>query len=58
MGLFGKKKEIVEEPTVIEKTEEDILKEELQEEVENLQKEFRSKQEEISEQEKKLQSVK
>ena len=46
MGLFGKKQG-VEEPATIEKSEEVILKEELEEEVENLQKEYRIKQEDI-----------
>ena len=42
MGLFGKKKE---EEKISEKSEEFILKNELEAEVENLQKEFRLKQE-------------
>ncbi len=58
MGLFGKKEEVVEKVIPIEKSEEAVLREELENEVEKLQKEFRAKQEEISEQEKKLQSVK
>ena len=57
MGLFGKKKEQSGEKTH-EKSEELILKEALETEVENLQKEFRSKQEEIESITKKLQSVK
>jgi hypothetical protein len=38
MGLFGKKKEEIEEMTTVEHSEEIILKEELEEEVEKLQK--------------------
>ena len=48
MGLFGKKGEV----TAVEKTDEVILKEELDSEVEKLQIEFRAKQEKISEHEK------
>jgi chromosome segregation ATPase len=51
MGLFGKKKEI-------EKNNESILKEELKSEVENLQNEFRTKQEEITKITEKIQKVK
>ena len=58
MGLFGKKKEEFEEIITDEKSEEIILKEELEVEVEKLQKEFRAKQEEIKENEQKLKSVK
>ena len=58
MGLFGKDKETVGEVSTIEKSDEAILKDEMEGEVENLQKEFRAKQEEIKENEKKLQSVK
>ena len=57
MGLFGKKKEQADE-TASEKSEELILKEALETEVENLQKEFRIKQEEVENITKKLQSVK
>lgn len=57
MGLFGKKKEQVEEKTH-EKNEERVLKESLETEVEGLQIEFRTKQEEIDSITKKLQSVK
>ncbi len=53
MGFFGKKKEIE-----IEKNDESILKEELKTEVESLQNEFRTKQEEMSEITEKIQSVK
>ena len=50
MGLFGKKKEVIEKikepeiPEIPERTEEEILKEELEAEVEKLQNEFRIKQ--------------
>ena len=57
MGLFGNKKESMEE-IAIEKSEEIILKEELETEVEKLQNEFRAKTEEVKEHEKKLQAVK
>ena len=57
MGLFGKKKEQTDE-SVSEKSEERVLKEALETEVENLQKEFRAKQEEIENITKKIQSVK
>ena len=57
MGLFGKKKEQTDEETY-EKSEELVLKEALETEVENLQNEFRAKQEEIESITKKLQSVK
>ena len=52
--LFGKK----HETNTIEKSEEEILKEGLEEEVEKLQNRFRAQQEEIEESEKKLLSVK
>lgn len=57
MGLFGKKKEQADE-IVSEKSEEYILKEALETEVENLQKEFRAKQEEIENIREKLHTVK
>lgn len=57
MGLFGKKKEQTDEKTY-EKSEELVLKEALETEVENLQNEFRAKQEEIESITKKLQNVK
>ncbi len=57
MGLFGKKKEQADERTY-EKSEELVLKEALETEVENLQKEFRTKQEEIENITEKLQRVK
>ena len=57
MGLFGKKKEQVDE-RISEKSEEFVLKEALETEVENLQKEFRTKQEEMDNITKKLQNVK
>jgi len=53
MGFFGKKKEVE-----IEKNDESILKDELKTEVESLQNEFRTKQEEMSEITEKIQSVK
>jgi chromosome segregation ATPase len=56
MGFFGKKRESIEEPAVI--SEEDVLKEALKSEVEELQKEFRTNQAEIKNITKKLQSVK
>jgi chromosome segregation ATPase len=57
MGLFGKKKE--EEYVITdEKSDEAILKEELEEEVGKLQKQFRTIQEEIKENERKVQAVK
>ena len=55
MGLFGKKKE---EGKISEKSEEFILKNELEDEVENLQKEFRAKQEELNEITEKINTVK
>ncbi len=58
MGLFGKKEEVVTGETAGDKSDESILKDELEGEVEKLQKEFRAKQEEIREHEKKLQAVK
>lgn len=57
MGLFGKKKEKADE-TISEKSEEYVLKEALETEVENLQKEFRAKQEEIENIREKLRRVK
>ena len=57
MGIFGKKKEQLDE-IISEKSEELVLKEALETEVENLQKEFRTKQEEIENITEKLQSVK
>ena len=57
MGLFGKKKEQADE-RIYKKSEEIVLKEALEIEVENLQKEFRVKQEEIENLTKKLQNVK
>ena len=57
MGLFGKKKEQVDE-IVSKKSEEHVLKEALETEVENLQKEFRTKQEEIENITEKLHRVK
>ncbi|NND85745.1 MAG: DNA repair protein [Nitrosopumilus sp.] len=56
MGLFGKKK--VEEEKISQKSEEYILKEQLELEVEGLQKEFREKQEEITNVTQKIQTVK
>ncbi|MCV0391849.1 MAG: DNA repair protein [Nitrosopumilus sp.] len=56
MGFFGKKK--IEEEKISENSEEYILKEQLESEVENLQKEFREKQEEISNVTQKIQTVK
>ena len=58
MGLFGKKEETSGRVTTVEKSDEVILKDELEGEVEKLQNEFRVKHEEIKEHEKKLQSVK
>lgn len=58
MGLFGKKEEEIKKINAVEKSEEIILKEELEAEVEKLQKEFRAKNEEIKENEQKLNSVK
>ena len=55
MGLFGNKKT---EETISEKSEEYMLKEELETEVENLQKEFREKQEENNKITQKIQTVK
>jgi len=52
MGLFGKKEEVT-----IEKSDETILQEELETEVGQLQNEFRKKQGEIIEHEKKLHAV-
>jgi chromosome segregation ATPase len=57
MGLFGKKKEQADE-RAHEKSEELVLRGALETEVENLQKEFRAKQEEIENIIKKLQNVK
>ncbi|MHA7734388.1 DNA repair protein [Nitrosopumilus sp. S6] len=53
MGLFGKK-----EDTVSENSDEYILKEELETEVENLQNEFRAKQDELNNIQQKIDSVK
>ena len=53
MGFFGKKKEVE-----IEKNNELVLKEELETEVESLQNEFRTKQEEIVKITEKIQTVK
>ena len=53
MGFFGKKKEVK-----IEKNEESVLKEELETEVESLQNEFRTKQEEMTKITEKINSVK
>ena len=55
MGLFGKKK--VEEP-ISDKSEEHILKEELETEVEKIQKEFRIKQDELNDITHKIKTVK
>jgi len=55
MGLFSKKN--VEE-TISDKSEEYVLKEELETEVENIQKEFRKKQEELNEITQKIKTVK
>ena len=54
MGFFGKKK--IEEPAP-EKNEEAVLKEELEGEVEKLQKEFRGKQEELDNITQKIETV-
>jgi uncharacterized coiled-coil DUF342 family protein len=54
MGFFGKKKT---EETADEKNEETILKEELEGEVEKLQKEFREKQEELDNITQKIETV-
>ncbi len=49
MGLFGKKKEEApSDETVSENSEEYVLKEELEKEVEKLQNEFRTKQDEVN----------
>ena len=53
MGLFGKK-----EDTVSENSEENVLKEELETEVESLQNEFRGKQDELNDIQQKIDSVK
>ena len=53
MGFFGKKKEVE-----IKKNDESVLKEELETEVESLQNEFRTKQEEIVKITEKIQTVK
>ena len=64
MGFFGKKKDIIEKPNPVEspgfpeKSEEQVLKEDLEVEVEKLQNEFRTKQQELADNEKKVQSVK
>ena len=54
MGLFGKKKE----ETVSEKSEEYVLKEDIETEVETIQNEFRTKQEELNEITEKIKTVK
>ena len=56
MGLFGKKK--VEGEVISENSEEYVLKEELETEVENIQNEFRAKQEELNDITEKIQTVK
>jgi len=56
MGLFGKKKEEAE--TISQNSEEYVLKEELESEVEKLQQEYRTKQTELEEITQKIQSVK
>ena len=53
MGLFGKK-----EGTVSKNSEESVLKEELETEVQSLQNEFRGKQEELNDIQQKIDSVK
>jgi len=55
MGLFGKKKE---EEKISAKSEEFVLKNELETEVENLQKEFRAKQEDLNHISEKIKAVK
>lgn len=57
MGLFGKKKE-EEAETISQSSEEYVLKEELESEVEKLQQEYRSKQAELDTITEKIQSVK
>lgn len=54
MGFFGKK----DEETISEKSEEYVLKEELETEVENIQNEFRTKQGELDEITEKIHTVK
>ena len=56
MGLFGKKK--VDDELISENSEEYVLKEELETEVENIQNEFRAKQEELNDITQKIQTVK
>ncbi|QLH06401.1 DNA repair protein [Nitrosopumilus ureiphilus] len=56
MGLFSKKKEEAE--TISQNSEEYVLKEELESEVEKLQQEYRTKQTELEEITQKIQSVK
>ena len=56
MGLFGKRKEKVE--TVSQNSEEYVLKENLEAEIEKLQDEFRTKKGELNEINQKIQSVK
>ena len=56
MGLFGKKKE--NENKVSKNSEEFVLKEELEKEVEELQVNFRKKQEELEEVSQKIEAVK
>jgi predicted nucleic acid-binding Zn-ribbon protein len=53
MGLFGKREEVISD-----KSEEYVLKEELETEVENIQKEFRTKQDELNEITQKIKTVK
>jgi len=55
MGLFGKRKE---EETISKKSEEYVLKEELETEVGNIQNEFKTKQEELDGITQKIQTVK
>ena len=57
MGLFGKKKE-EEVETISQNSEEYVLKEELESEVEKLQQEYRTKQSKLEEITQKIQSVK
>ena len=55
MGFFGRKKA---GETISEKSEEYVLKEELETEVESIQNEFRTKQEELNDITQKIQAVK
>ncbi|MDH5569631.1 MAG: DNA repair protein, partial [Nitrosopumilus sp.] len=57
MGLFGKKKK-EEVETISQNSEEYVLKEELESEVEKLQQEYRAKQSELEEITQKIKSVK